>query len=410
MDPTAAQPRATEPEDLLTIEKLVYGGEGLSRQEGRVVLTPYVLPGEQVRVRFQKGKSGPLRALPREIVQPHPQRTEPGCPYFTRCGGCHYQQGEYALQVQQKSAILRETLERIGKLRYEGEIQTITSHPWAYRNRVQVHFAEGELGFHAAGTHRLCPITHCPISSPKINETIAALRGMMGERRFPRFLRSLEIFTNESEVQLNVRETTQPLAKGFFDWCAERIEGFVPGSIEYSTSTDLFRISGRSFFQVNRFLADKLVDEALRDADGESAVELYAGAGLFTLPLARRFRHVTAVESGLGAAEDLRFNAERAGVSLELVHSPVESYLEQRTEPLDFVVADPPRAGLGEAATQHLLQLAPRQIRLVACDPSTLARDLKVLLAGGYQLQRLTLVDLFPQTYHIETAVHLGRE
>jgi 23S rRNA (uracil1939-C5)-methyltransferase len=251
-------------------------------------------------------------------------------------------------------------------------------------------------------------VDRCPISSPKINAALAALTGMLRDPRFPRFVRSIELFTSESEVQLNVVETGQPVARRFFEWCAERIPGFTPNALEYAVGGDLFRVRHRSFFQVNRFLIEQMVDTALANAEGETALDLYAGVGLFSLPLARRFRSVTAVESSSSAAGDLEFNAARSSVAVGVRRQSMEDFLETVAETPDFVLADPPRTGLGKRAVKELLRLRPRRLAIVACDPATLARDLGALVNGGYAIDRLTVIDLFPQTYHIETVVQLS--
>jgi 23S rRNA (uracil1939-C5)-methyltransferase len=254
-------------------------------------------------------------------------------------------------------------------------------------------------------SHTLCAIDRCPISSPKLNECIAALNRMARDRRWPPFLATAELFTNESQVQFNVLSTGRPLAQRFFDWCGEEMSGLVSGALEY----DGYRVSYGSFFQVNRFLVRPLVDAVTADAvigeaaPGETAIDLYAGAGLFSVPLAGRFQKVIAVESGNSAARDLAFNATRAGAAIEVRAESADAFLNSWLETPDFVVADPPRTGLGKSVVARLCELKPRAITVVACDPSTLARDAQALTAGGYRLDGLTLIDLFPQTYHIET-------
>jgi 23S rRNA (uracil1939-C5)-methyltransferase len=389
----------------VTVEKLVYGGEGLARAEGRVVLAPFVLPGERVRVQPEREKPGLVRARPLEILQSAPERVAPQCPYFTRCGGCHYQHVSYAAQLDAKRLILMEELWRQAKIKWEREIAVVAGEPWGYRNRAQLHMEGGKLGYRQAGSRKLCPIDACPISSPKINELIPVLAKMLRDSRWPKFVRSIELFTDELNVQLNVTETDQPVARRFFEWCAAVIPGLVPGALDYCGH---FRVSGNSFFQVNRFLLEALVETALQGATGESALDLYAGVGLFSLPMARQFPAVTAVESGAGAVHDLRWNAERASAAnLRAEHQTAEKYLESLTSAPDFVMLDPPRAGLGPQIVTQLNRLLPRAVVVVACDPVTLARDLAGLTGGGYRLEKITLVDLFPQTFHLETVVHL---
>jgi 23S rRNA (uracil1939-C5)-methyltransferase len=180
----------------------------------------------------------------------------------------------------------------------------------------------------------------------------------------------------------------------------------VVGALDYRGE---FRVSSNSFFQVNRFLIDRLAEAALDGAEGDSALDLYAGVGLFTLLLARRFQKVTAVESGGGASRDLRFNLDRAGLTqVRSDAATVEAFLEKLKRAPDFVLVDPPRAGLGKQVVERLKVLRPRLLTIVACDPATLARDLASLVAGGYKIQKITLVDLFPQTFHLETVVRLA--
>lgn len=392
----------------MRIEKWVYGGDGLSRVDGRIVLTPFVLPGETAVVEPSPYRAGIFTGRVTEIREPSPHRVDPPCPYFGRCGGCQYQHAPYGYQVDRKVDILREVLRRVGKMEAPAEIATVTGEPWNYRNRIQLHLEHAGLGYRAQASHKLIPITQCPIASPRLNEAIAALLGMMEDRRFPRFLRSLELFTNETETQFHVLETERPLAKAFFEWCEERIPGAAARSLDYRAAGESFRVGRKSFFQVNRHLVDQLPAAALGGAAGESALDLYAGVGLFSLPLARRFPRVTAVESGMGAVEDLEFNASRAGLTVNAVRSSVDLYLETLASAPDFVLADPPRSGLGKAVVKELLRLRAPRLHIVSCDPSTLARDLAALCAGGYRLDRLALADLFPQTFHIESVAELA--
>lgn len=387
------------------MEKLVYGGDALARLNGRVTLAPFALPGERIRAAAEREKPGLIHARTLAVLDPSPQRVAPRCPYFGRCGGCHYQHAGYEFQLEAKRAILAEELRRVGKIEPPEEIAVVAADPWGYRNRAQLHIEKGRIGYREARSHKLCAIDSCPIASPKINQTIGALAGMLRDSRWPRFLRSLEIFTDERQVQLSVLETERPVARRFFDWCAETIPGLVAGALDYQ---DRFRVSRNAFFQVNRYLADKLVEIALEGAGGETALDVYAGVGLFSLDLARRFRQAAAVESGAAAAGDLAFNAERAGLAnLRVERRTAEAYLDALERAPDFVLLDPPRAGLGKAVVQRLIDLRPPAVTIVACDPATLARDLAALLGAGYRIEKMTLVDLFPQTYHLETVVRL---
>ncbi|HTD42838.1 MAG TPA: class I SAM-dependent RNA methyltransferase [Bryobacteraceae bacterium] len=386
------------PPHTVTIEKWVYGGDSLARVDGRVVLAPFVLPGETARLNVGEDIHADLI----EVTAPAPERVEPPCPLFTRCGGCQYQHAPYQFQAARKLEILREQLRRVGKIDYTGEIETISGPPLNYRNRAQFRIADGRIGFLAARSHTLVPVTgECPISSPRLNQALAEMRARLPDPRFPRFVHSLEIFTNEVDLQVNVLEADRPVARSFYDWCGSAV------SIDYATSFGTFRVSPRSFFQVNRFLVEPLVDAALQNTTGETALDLYAGVGLFALPMARRFKNVTAVEAGADAARDLEVNAARAGVPLGIDRARVEDFLPRLNTPPDFVLADPPRAGLGKQVVAQLVRLAPSRLTIVSCDPATLARDVAALT--GYKIEHLILADLFPQTYHLETIAHLVR-
>jgi len=390
----------------VSIDKWVYGGEGLARIDGRVVLVPSVLPTETVRIDFGKDVHASLV----EVLTPAPERVMPTCPLFTICGGCHYQHAPYEYQLARKVEILREQLQRVGKIKFEGEIDVISGPPLGYRNRAQFHISfekgGGKIGYLAARSHELVPVEgECPVSSPRLNQALAEMRARLGDPRFPRFVQAVEIFTNETDVQINVIESEHAVARRFYEWCESK------QAIDYQTSFGKFRVSSKSFFQVNRFLVEKLVEAAIPEQGGELALDLYAGVGLFALQMARRFRSVTAVETGSSAAHDLEFNASRAELAVKVEQARVEDYLERLqgasgTAP-EFVLADPPRAGLGKDVVGHLQRLAPPRLTIVSCDPATLARDLAGLFS--YEIESLTMVDLFPQTYHLETIARLRR-
>ena len=383
------------------IEKLIYGGAGLARVDGQVALTPFVLPGELVETSIVRTRKDMIEGELTRVVEASPERAEAPCPHFSICGGCHYQHANYEYQLRQKCEILKDSLRRVGRVTPPEEIAIVSGPPWEYRNRAQFHFDEGQAGFLEAGSHTLRPVDRCPISSPKLNEALAALTKMAKDRRFPDFLRSLEIFTNEEQVQVNVIETEggRHTAKVFFEWCEQAIPGAVSGAIQYGG----FRVSYGSFFQVNRFLVDELVAVAVGNASGDRALDLFAGVGLFTRALLKQFRKVTAVETGASACRDLEVNVEQARVE----RMQAGMYLEDLKVTPDFVLADPPRAGLGKAVVKQLARLKPQRIAIVSCDPATLARDLAGLLAEGYEIEKMTMIDLFPQTYHLESVTQL---
>jgi len=381
-------------EEILSIEKLVYGGEGLARPDGRVVLIPYVAAGEMVRAEIQPVKKDLFRGRLLEVLSPAASRLPAACPYFQRCGGCQFQHLDYAHQVQQKIAALREVLRRIGKIDFTDDIAAITGEPWQYRNRVQLHIERGAVGYFEHGSRRLCAIESCPIASPALNRAIAMLNAHAAQ--LGSYQGAVELFTNETEVQVNVLERASRAVYSIFESIGS------PAPIEYQG----FHVSRNSFFQVNRFLLDGLVECAIADHQGDSALDLYAGVGLFAKALAGRFRQVTAIESGHSAFRDL---AQNLGDRVSSRNTTVEEYLAGFEGRPDLILADPPRAGLTKHVVADLTRIQAASVVIVACDPATLARDLQGLIAGGYRIHKIMLVDLFPQTFHLETVVELRR-
>jgi len=373
-------------QETLTIEKLVYGGEGLARPEGKVVLVPFVLPGETVRAETERAKNDLWRGRLIEVLQPSASRVTPACPYFQRCGGCQYQHIDYPFQLEQKRDILREALQRVGKIEFAGEIGMQSGEPWQYRNRIQLHMEGGKVGYFAQGSRDLIAIDNCPIASPKLNEAI-------GKIDAPPASTALELFTNETEVQVNVLDRVPRSA----------LSGLASLGVTTPIDYNGFQVSRNSFFQVNRFLIDRLVACAVGDAQGGWALDLYAGVGLFSVKLAERFGKVTAVESSASSLRDLGHNFAQPAVNAN-----VEDYLAGLEQTPDFVLADPPRAGLGKIVVKELARIRAPRLTIVSCDPATLARDLQGLVAENYRIEKITLIDLFPQTFHLETVVELS--
>ncbi len=386
------------------IEKLVYGGQGLARTANKVVMMPFVIPGETVNWNARKDHPGHIEALLTKVLIPSASRVTPPCPVFGRCGGCHYQHMDYPAQVDNKKKILAESLSRIGKLKLDVEIGALTGEPWGYRNRIQIHFEGRQMGFRQSGSHNLVPIDNCPVASPALQKALAAIKSRIRDHRFPDFLQEMELFTNEEEVVFNVLSAKRGVSKEFFPWMAEVVPGADLSRLSYQVGEDRFRVSYQSFFQVNRFLMQPLVDAVLGDAKPNWALDLYAGVGLFSLPLARRGARVTAVEVVRGAAADLEINKLDG---IEVVQKAVEFYLENFEGRPDLILADPPRVGLGKKTVEHLVSIKTAEICLVSCDPTTLARDAAGLVAGGYEITELTMADLFPQTFHLEAIMRM---
>ena len=433
----------------LRIEKLVYGGEGLGRLEGRAVLLPLVLAGERVEAHPVKEEPRLVRARLAQVLEPSPARIAPHCTYFTRCGGCHYQHMGYEEQLLYKAAILQETLQRVGKITAPAP-ELLASPPWHYRNRAQFkthkHGDTFQLGYFELGSHRLLPVERCPISSPRINEILPELWQLGRRSDFPAGSGEIEVFVthDDSGVLVNVASQgrwPETLVSALHEYIADVAslavaEGaarlaalprsatsrvFGRGYLVYRAGNMEHRVSHGSFFQTNRFLADTLAAVATENLEGDTAVDLFAGVGYFALHLAGKFRRVVAVESNNASIRDLESNRQRAGLAhVEAVPATAEQFLPQPNTPPrrgsgrlalhpDAVLLDPPRAGLSKAAAGHLADLGAPTIIYVSCDPSTLARDLARLTARDYRLARLRLVDLFPQAFHIETIATLEK-
>jgi 23S rRNA (uracil1939-C5)-methyltransferase len=414
------------------IEKLIYGGEGLAHQDGHTVFVPYVLPEEVVRVREVERKKKFVRGRVQQIVTPSPGRVAAPCPHFTICGGCHYQHIPYDAQLDYKSAILRETLSRLGRVAWEGPIHTHPSPPYGYRNRAQwkIRPAGGRqaIGYFQSASTALCPVEQCPILSPRLEAVLSGLRALLAGNDLPATLREVEAFVDaaDEKVLLNgalesfsvspasLAETLREKLPGvetilLNDMSRERFELFGPGYLTYRVGDTNCRVGHLSFFQSNRFLLEEFVQAVLADAEGKLALDLFAGVGLFTIPLARRFQRVVAVESNAASARDLDANISAAGVAAQTANVPVEKLLHDWQETPDFIVLDPPRAGVPAEAVQRIVALAPPRVHYVSCDPATLARDLPSFLAGGFNIEQIHLFDMFPQTFHIETLVKLVR-
>ncbi len=439
------------------VEKLVYGGEGLARLEGRAVLVPLVLPGERVAAHPVKEEPRLIRARLGKVLEPAPERIAPHCPYFARCGGCHYQHAGYQDQLRYKAAILRETLTRIGKL-VAPEPELLPSPPWNYRNRAQFKMEKRgdrfRLGYYELGSHRLLAVEACPISSPRINEILPQL-WVLGKRPdFPQGAGQIELFVDHNDsVALATASVEAAWPETLVSAARERIPNLAslavvgadvagatarprgphPGSpgrpytasrmtriygcgnLIYRAGGLDFRVSHGSFFQTNRFLAETLAGAATEGLAGDTALDLFSGVGFFAVHLARAFRRVVAVESDAAGIRDLESNRHRAGATqVEPVHATAQEFLEKAVSSAkarpDVVLLDPPRSGLGRDAADNLAALGAPRIVYVSCDPSTLARDLARLVGRGYRLARLKLVDLFPQTFHIETIATLRLE
>jgi 23S rRNA (uracil1939-C5)-methyltransferase len=417
----------------IRIDSMIYGGDGSGRDlHGNVVSVPFTLPEETVEASLSVTTSAELLS----IETASSDRVTPGCQHFGTCGGCQYQHANYDAQTRFKLDILRDTLAAAG-LTGLPETQLHTAEPWGYRNRIRLRAGsvEGELriGYNRRGTYAMLPIRECPIAAPLLMRAAEAVRALASTLpTWTRELAEIELFTDAPENRLQITfflraERSIELAKFCESLRATLPElagaGIVvvgpsgrkdqPGSqwgapgLNYRAGQIDYWVSRGGFFQVNRFLVDKLVELVITGRTGTLAWDLYAGVGLFSRALAPRYKEIVAVETvatDLTAA--LKGNGQRvvAATTLDFLRNAVL----QRERP-DLIVADPPRAGLGPEVTDLLCRIKAPQLVYVSCDPVTLARDLKTMVDSGYTVHAIHLVDLFPQTFHMETVVMLNR-
>lgn len=449
----------------LRIEKPVYGGDGLAHApEGQVVFVPFVLPGEMARMQpaaeDQVSPAARVTARLVQILAPSPHRVEPACVHFGVCGGCQYQMAAYPAQLAMKQAILRETLERAGfgsgssaTGRSAGDLPgaKVWASPeeYGYRNRIRLRVQpldlEIRLGYNVRGTNEFLPVRMCPIAAPLLwraaEELVKAGRTNRDARAWLEAASEVELFCDAQEGRLQIAllcPGKAPRGGEGFARAMEAVRAQLPelsgagasrpevrsgrvletyaawgaAGIPYPVGEETYWVTRGGFFQVNRFLLPKLVELVCHGRSGTLAWDLFAGVGLFSRVLARSFAAVTAVEANPVASADLARALAKLGPQHRAVQATTLEFLRravlERDRP-ELIVLDPPRAGAGEEACSLLARLRPREIVYLSCDPATLARDLAVLAGTGYAVSELHLVDLFPQTFHIETLAVLRR-
>ncbi len=425
----------------LKIEKLVQGGYGLARDEGRAIFVRGAVPGETVEITPGKTHKQYQEATVARVVESSPDRTQPNCPVYGQCGGCHLQHIRYDAQLRMKSEMLVETLARVGKIELP-ELGPVVPSPQAYGSRSVVRFGlirtkEGlALGFHEEGSAKLVPVTDCPVLPDPLRKVVAeVVRRLATMAKPPCRIESLELRGSSSFDQmvmiLHCEARVKSQATALFglaegvpglvgvivlgsatvrgarwtrgqDWIAERLDDMV------------FRISERSFQQsnwaVNRALSKTVIDWTAPEP-GLRVLELYAGIGSLGLPLAKRGAFVTLVEGHAVALADARraANGNHVGRCRFRV-AKTETFLpEVPSGEYDVVLADPPRTGFSREALTEVIRIAAPRVFYVSCDPPTLARDLGRLCAADYRVARLQAFDMFPQTAHLETLVELRR-
>ena len=377
------------------IERLLPGGVGLAHAEGLTLFVSLAAPGDVLRVKIDRVQGTVGFASIVEILKPSNVRVEPPCPYFGRCGGCDFQQLTYEAQLQAKVEMIRDCLHRIAKVELPGEIRiTPSPNEWHYRARAtwQVDPQEKLLGYYEAGSNRVCDVEECAVLTPQMAETFARIHKEVAARD-QRQLKHIAAVMGDEGVSV-----------------APSIAGYSPRVLSRRIGAETYSYSADTFFQINHELLEPLIAAALADDRGNFAIDLFCGAGLFTLPMARRFARVTAVEAHPRAVEFARRNLGRAKLeNVEVANLGVADWVKHSRsfEVLDFLLLDPPRVGCENEVVAGILAMRPRRLVYVSCDPATLARDLKKFIDDKYILDSVEAFDMFPQTHHVETVARL---
>ena len=386
-----------EPQSLTVhLTDISHGGDALGLTDGQVVFASYGIPGETACVRITQSQRDHLKGTVTHVLRPSPHRTSPPCPYFGVCGGCQWQHIDYEYQLELKQRMLRQQLERIGKIPSPYVPPTLPSpQQWNYRNHARFSVGrDNQLGFIKTDGRRFLQVDSCSLMHPQINHTLGKLGG--GESRAHQVSIRYGTGTGETMVQPPPRATDAELPPSHF---SETLFGY------------RFRISGPSFFQVNTPQAEQLIS-AVRDRlelkGNEVLIDAYAGVGTFAVLLSPYVKDVIAIEESAAAVSDARVNCAPFK-NIEIVIGKTEAILPRLEERPDAVILDPPRVGCRGNVLDALLFLAPRRIVYVSCDPATLARDLGILCNRGYRLLESLPVDMFPQTNHIESVNTLVR-
>jgi len=418
----------------LRVEKGVYRGQGLARHEGQVVFIPRALPGDRVRARIESARPGYVEGVAEALLEGGPDRRPSPCPYVPRCGGCTYQEMTYAGQLRLKESILRESLARAGAP-WAGVIEVAPSPEEGWRMRASLHVgvaASGlSLGLRREGTHEVVDLARCLQLSEAMNLAARGLKGALEARPdLWRKVRGIDLAESPMEgdlvaaVAADVEAHAAP-SLAFLAEGAPGLSGF--GVLSGGRAKQFLALRGsphirahvlgvslrahvRSFFQGNRFLVEALA-RAVVDLvpPGGPVLDLYAGVGLFALPLAARGDTVAAFEIAASAADDAVENARAARlVGVRVVRADVgEGLRSWPREAGERIVLDPPRTGAGAEVVAAVASRRPEAVVYVSCDPPTLGRDLLAFARAGYRPDRLQAFDLFPDTFHLETVVRL---
>lgn len=390
-------------EKYITIEKIVYGGKGLSRDLQKVVFVPFTLPGEKVRIQLRREHRDYLDADPVEILEPSANRVEPACPYFGRCGGCQISQARYETQVEWKVSMLKDSLQR-AKVDF-GEVEIMEGTPFGYRHRAQLKWdaKQNRLGFCERESNRIVDIKECLCLTPGLSQLLVVLRSALLSSPAPK-LTEIECYENErGETAIFLNAPATPRLRKLLSTHTKVLDPNeeTNAPLMFHFRDFAFPMQPDIFLQINPKMIGQMVMELENHYENDSeksAVEFYCGSGLFTLPLSMRFKKMIACEENIKAIEFAK-NHYRDRNIFWMCEKAENFAIPQE---VSVAILDPPRAGLHKRVVENLLNADLKKISYVSCDASSFSRDVRAL-SDKYHLKKITMLDVFPQTFHFET-------
>lgn len=411
------------------IDSIAFKGYGVTRIGGKVVFVPFTVPKDEGFIEIIEEKKAFSIGTLRKLITPSPWRISPACEHFGKCGGCQWQHIDYLIQTEFKKEILTDILKRLGRFKEIPPINVIHSpNVYDYRSRIQLKIKDNRIGFFEMKSHRLIDIDKCPIAHPIINKIINLIKK---ERSLFSQIEQIEINVSPEEAQgililqnflLDPRKkeylmgflNDHPILKGI----AIKTKGgiislkdpFLFYKISFTEGNHIrevrFRISPGSFYQINLEQNQKLVETVLEFSNvhqDEIALDLYSGVGNFTIPISYFVKEAIGIEASRNAFDDACFNIKLNGINrCFFIHERVENFLSTKiTKKPNLVLIDPPRIGC-KSILDALIKIKPERIVYISCEPTTLSRDLRLMYEKGYSLKKISLIDMFPQTYHME--------
>jgi len=402
-----------------------YGGLCIAKWKGKVVFIKNTIPGETIEARLEEERKDYYTASTTKILEPSPDRIEPNCKFFGLCGGCQFQHISYQRQIKLKEEILKDSLKRLGKIDIELSKPLIYDNQWHYRYRGQFKVLQGKIGFYREKTREVIDIDGCPLMTEEINEYLLKVRGILKNSEHLHAISEVHISHGDEAVALIKTRGKQPLKLDglapaflhsgfsgvFIDSGEKRLLKYGNHYIIFDLEGLKYTISPMSFFQSHWRLNQRtvgFVKDSLQPLKGKRVLDLYSGAGNFSLPISLDVGEVIAVEESPFAIEDGKRNLQINGIkNCRFIRSSIEGL--NIKDSIDIIILDPPRLGLTNAAMDKILAMVPERIAYVSCNPATLARDLRKLLAK-YEIESIRMIDFFPQTYHIESLAFLRKK